>query len=99
MVIKGRDLVHLGFREAHLGGQCDEPGGAEMTVAVLDLVQVFKQQVATARRLPEQFPNLGQGRGIHGTPARPYALAAPVARFFRVVRHRAQRGGSAGGTV
>lgn len=46
MRVEGRDLVHLGLRQAHLLGQRRQMARGEMAVAVLDEVQEFDQQVA-----------------------------------------------------
>ena len=54
MVIEGRDLVDLGQRELHLRGERGEVRGREMSVAVLDAVQVLDQQVAPAGIIPKQ---------------------------------------------
>src|SRR4051812_30073382 len=48
MRVKGRDLVHLGERELHLGGERREMNRGEMPVAVLDKMQVLDQEIAPA---------------------------------------------------
>jgi hypothetical protein len=55
MVVKGRDLVDLGRRQAHFMSQRHQVYGRQVAVLVLDFVQVFDQQVALARRFTEQL--------------------------------------------
>ena len=54
MRIEGRDLVDLGLRKLHLGGERREMRGGEVTVAVLDQMQMLDQQIAPARLVAEQ---------------------------------------------
>src|ERR1700704_2641364 len=56
MVVEGRDLVDLRHRKLHLVGERDQARGREMPVAVLDTMQVFDQEIAPARIIPEQRP-------------------------------------------
>jgi hypothetical protein len=48
MGVEGRDLVDLGERELHLLRQRGEVRGGEITVAVLDEVQMLDQEIAPA---------------------------------------------------
>ena len=57
MRIEGGDLVDLGLRQPHLGGERGEMGGGEMAVAVLDEMQILDQQVAPARPVGQQRPH------------------------------------------
>jgi hypothetical protein len=51
MGVEGRDLVDLGERELHLLRQRGEMRGGEITVAVLDQMQMLDQEVAPALAL------------------------------------------------
>ena len=64
MRVEGRDLVDLGLRELHLGGERREMRGGEMAVAVLDQMQVLDQQIAPARLVAEQRAHLVERRRI-----------------------------------
>ena len=54
MRVEGRDLVDLGERHLHLGGERREMRGGEMAVAVLDQMQMLDQQIAPARPVAQQ---------------------------------------------
>ena len=54
MRVEGRDLVDLGQRQLHLGGERGEMRGGEMAVMVLDQMQMLDQQIAPARPVGEQ---------------------------------------------
>ncbi|OGO68882.1 MAG: hypothetical protein A3H36_09200 [Chloroflexi bacterium RIFCSPLOWO2_02_FULL_71_16] len=58
--VEGRDLVGLGERDAHLGGEGGEVRVPYPAVAVLDGVEVLEQEVAVARRASERLADLGQ---------------------------------------
>ena len=63
MRVEGRDLVDLGQRQLHLGGERREMRGREMAVAVLDEMQMLDQQIAPARPVAEQRAHLVERRG------------------------------------
>ena len=52
------------MRELHLGGERREMRGGEMTVAILDEMQMLDQQIAPARLVAEQRAHLVEGRRI-----------------------------------
>jgi hypothetical protein len=58
MGVEGGDLEHFGEREPHLLGQGGEVSGADLTVGVLDAVEMLDQEVAPARRLAEEGADL-----------------------------------------
>jgi hypothetical protein len=64
MRVEGRDLVHFGLRELHLGGERGEMRGGEMAVVVLDQMQMLDQQIAPARPVAEQRAHLVERRRI-----------------------------------
>ena len=80
MSVEGRDLIDLGERKLHLGGERGEMRGREMAVAVLDQVQVLDQEIALAAARAEQRANLIDRRRIDlaalGRAARPAASLA-----------------------
>jgi len=63
-MIEGGHLIDLGLRHAQLLGQRRQMAGAQLAVAVVDAMQVFDQQFAPARRVPQQCAHLGQRGGI-----------------------------------
>ena len=69
VVIEARDLVDLGLRQAHLGGERGEMRRREVAEAILDPVQVLDQQVALARLRAEERLHLGERVGVDA-PAR-----------------------------
>src|SRR5262249_52569229 len=76
MGVEGRDLVDLGERELHLLRQRGEMRGGEITVAVLDQVQMLDQEIAPALALAQQRAHLRQ---------RPRLDLAALGRFARAV--------------
>ena len=58
MRVEGRDLVDLGQRQLHLGGERGEMRGGEMAVMVLDQMQMLDQQIAPARPVGQQRAHL-----------------------------------------
>ena len=64
MRVEGRDLVDLGERQLHLGGERGEMRGGEMPVAVLDEMQMLDQKIAAALARTEQRTDLGKRRRI-----------------------------------
>ena len=86
VVIEGGDLVDLGQRQPHLGGQRDEQGVGQAVVRVVDAVQVFDQKIARSwvvKRLALQQAAhfglcLGRGLAALGLGAR---LARRLLRF------------------
>ncbi len=88
-MVEGRDLEHLGGRQAHLFGERVEVRGRDRVVAVLNLVEVLDQQVAPARLVAEQHADLFEREGIERTAPSGLAAflpAAIVARFGREAR-------------
>ena len=83
MRIEGRDLVDLGLRHLHLGGERREMRGGEMAVMILDQMQMLDQQIAPARPVGEQRAHLLERRRIDlaalGRARRPAAAAGAVA--------------------
>ena len=58
MRVEGRDLVDLGERKLHLGGERGEMRGREMPVAVLDEMQMLDQKIAPPLARTEQRADL-----------------------------------------
>ena len=54
MRVEGRDLVDLGLRHLHFVRERGEMRGGEMTVLVLDEMQMLDQQIAPSRPIGEQ---------------------------------------------
>ena len=54
MVVEGRDLVDLGHGQFQLGAEGDDVRRGDMTVGILNAVQVLDQQVTPARVGAEQ---------------------------------------------
>ena len=54
MGVEGRDLIDFGERELHLLRQGGEMRGRQMTVMVLDEMQMLDQQIAPPRPIGEQ---------------------------------------------
>ena len=67
-MVEGGDLVDLGHRHLHLSRERDQMRGRQAAEAILNLVQVLDQQVATAWRVTEQGLHLRPCRGIDGAP-------------------------------
>ena len=82
MRVEGRDLVDLGQRKLHLGGERGEMRGREMPVAVLDQMQMLDQEIAPALARAEQRANLGE-RGRVDLPALGRAARAAAAVAVR----------------
>ena len=57
MGVEGRDLVDLGLGQLHLVGQRRQMGRRQVTVSVLDQVQILDQQIALPRRIAQQGAN------------------------------------------
>ena len=57
-MVEGGDFVNLGHRHFHLCRKPDQMRGRETAEAILDLVQVFDQQVAASSCVAEQGANL-----------------------------------------
>ena len=85
MRVEGRDLVDLGLRELHLGGERREMRGGDVAVLVLDQMQMLDQQVAPARAVGQQRRDLVErlridlaalGRAARLAAARLRAVAA-----------------------
>jgi hypothetical protein len=51
--VERRDLVHLGHRELHLGGERDEVRGAQAPEAVLERCRCSIRRSGAARRIAE----------------------------------------------
>jgi GAF domain-containing protein len=58
MSVERRDLVDFGERELHLLRQRGEMRGGEISVAVLDQVQMFDQEIAPALAVAQQRAHL-----------------------------------------
>ena len=54
MRVESRDLVDLAQRELHLLSECSKMSSREMTIIVLNEMQVLDQQIALARARAEQ---------------------------------------------
>ncbi len=54
MRIEGRDLIDLGQRQFHLGGERGEMRGGKTAIGVLNEMQMLDQQIAPARLVAEQ---------------------------------------------
>jgi hypothetical protein len=80
VVVERRDLVNLGHREAQLAGERYQMRGGKMSVAVLDPVQEFDQQIAPARRIAEQCGDVCRSLRVERTSFGTVARAAPVAQ-------------------
>ena len=74
-MIKGGDLVDLGLRQTQQLRQGRQMRRAQLSVTVVDPVQVFDQQIVPPRRRPDQGRHLGLGVGQHGAASWPLALA------------------------
>ena len=68
MMIESRDLVDFRGRQPHLPGESRKMRGRKMAVAILNLVQMLDQQIATTRRIPQQLYNLLVGSRINLAP-------------------------------
>jgi hypothetical protein len=64
MRIEGRDLVDFGERHFHLERQRGEMKCGQITVLVLDQMQMLDQQIAFARTIGQQCLHIGQCTGI-----------------------------------
>ena len=75
MRVEGRDLIDLGLRELHLGGERGQVRAGDVAVLVLDQMQMLDQQIALARAVAEQRCDLVGRAGIDlpalGRAARP----------------------------
>ena len=58
MRVEGCDLIDLGERHLHLGGERGEMGGRQITVLILNQMKVLDQQIAPARPVGEQPAHL-----------------------------------------
>ena len=54
VVVESRDLVNLAHRELHLLRQRDDVGSSDMSVAILNTVQKFDEQVPPPWRVTQQ---------------------------------------------
>ena len=70
MGIEGRDLVDLGQRELHLVRQRRKMRGGQMTVVILDEMQMLDQQVAPARPVGQKREHFLARRRIDLTALR-----------------------------
>ena len=97
MGVKGRDLVHLGHGQPHLGRERLQVSSIQATVFVLHEVQVFDQQVTVARPVDKQcrnlvlrgwleLPSLVKCRRPPASRARGYAVLTRV--VLAGIRHR-----------
>ena len=75
VVIERRDLEHLRLRQLHLVGERREVDRAQVAEAILQLVQVFDQEIASARLVTEQLEHLSTRLRVDAPAARRLALA------------------------
>ena len=78
MGIERGDLEDLDGRQRHLLGQRDDLVLADPVVLILDQMQVFDQQVATARPVAQQPADLVQDVGIDNPPLGKGRRVAPA---------------------
>ena len=90
MGVKGRDFIDLGKREPHLLRQRDKMGGREMTVAVLDQMQMLDQEIAPAFALAKERAHLFERLRIDLAALRRARRPAP-AGSPAVVRRQSRR--------
>jgi hypothetical protein len=65
MSVEGRDLVDLGLRQAHFLRQRSQVACRQVTVAILNLMQVLDEQITAPGFIPQQIPNLFQSGWIN----------------------------------
>ena len=65
MRVETGDLIDFGHRQAHLFGQGAQMRGREVSIAVLDQMQVLDQQVAVARAVAQKRANVLPCRVLH----------------------------------
>jgi hypothetical protein len=63
-MIESGDFVDLCRRQAHVARERDEMGRGEVSVAILDSVQVLDHQITASRRVAEQRLNFGERHRI-----------------------------------
>jgi len=96
MRIEGRGLEHFGKRQLHLVGEGRKVRCGNLVISVLDQMQMFDQEIALPRALPQQQLNLmRRGRVDLAAlrrrlgPLAPRAGVLEGANFLRVMNHRA----------
>ena len=87
-MVEGRDFVDLGEREAHLLRERREVRCRKMPVAVVDLVEVFDQQVALAGFVAQQRLHLGQCLGVDGAAFGDRAGFSHAKSYYRSMGQR-----------
>src|SRR5437763_7463051 len=65
MRIEGRDLVDFGERQLHLLGERRKMCRRQMSVVVLDQMQMLDEEVAPERPISEQGSHFRERRGIN----------------------------------
>ena len=97
MGVERGDLIHLGHRQAHLGGKRREMACVQAPVMVLQEMQVLDQKVALPRAVAEKRPHLVLRARVDLTAlrklARPAASGAGVNAARRLARHSVCRRG------
>jgi hypothetical protein len=93
VVVERRDLEDFRHRHVHLARQCHQVPVVQAAILVVELVQVFDQQVATVRTGPDQSFHLGGRDGIR-------LAALHLAAFAQAATHLVDRyGGHCGITT
>src|SRR5512135_469354 len=64
MRIEGRDLINLGERQPHFLGQRGKTRGREVTVAILDQMQVLNEKIAAALAVAKERAHFAERFGI-----------------------------------
>src|SRR5579864_3453717 len=82
MGVEGRDLIDFGERKLHLLRQGDEMRGRQMTVMVLNEMQMLDQKIAPPRPVGEQGLDVGGRMRIDlaalGRARRPAPAGSPA---------------------
>ena len=70
MRVEGRNLEYLRHRQPHFLTQRAKMRRRQMAKSILDQMKVFDQQIATARAVAEQCPDVIQGAVVKLPPLR-----------------------------
>src|SRR5262249_14904524 len=89
MRVESRNLVDLGERKLHLLCERSKMSSGEMTVTILNKVQMFDQKIALAGTLTEQFLHLCQWARIDLPAFRGLRRSASPARGLVIHGDRA----------
>src|SRR5262249_34721007 len=97
MRIERRDLVDLGQSELHLGRQSGEMGRRQMTVVILNKMQMLDQEIAPALAVTKQRAYLLERLRVDLTALRRARRATPAASaaVAAIGRRRARQVGEA----